>query len=253
MAPTASMTPPRHNQPSCLRLRTLARTGLIFVHIPKNAGTSVESALLEQRSCTESRSCKGHTWGRSPPLLHATSAEYQRACNATLFHSVPSAAILRRPLDRARSMYLYFSSGGNGSPDDLRKFASIRALHKAHGARLGFQEFVERLAQENESWTQEILFRPQSEFVLHGRIVDDAESAISVTWLLCTERLSNDWAALQRALPALRKIALPSKPQRASAPSTQRSPANSTRHADTSHPSHTRGGPLLYKRQSSVE
>ena len=99
------------------------------------------------------------------------------------------------------------------------KFASVRALHKAHGARLGFQAFVERLAQENESWTQEILFRPQSEFVLHGRIADDAESAISVTWLLCTERLSNDWEALQRALPALRKFALPSKPQRASAPS----------------------------------
>ena len=191
-----------------------------FVHIPKNAGTSVESALLEQRSCTESRPCKGRTWDRSPPLLHATSAEYQRACNATLFHSVPSAAILRRPLDRERSMYLYFSSGGNGSPDDLRKFASIRALctrrtvhawasksslnvlRKRTKAGLRKSSFGHKASLCCTVALQMMRNQPSQ---LHGYSAQSAYRMIG--------------KPLQRALPALRKFALPSKPQRASAPS----------------------------------
>ena len=220
--------------PACQRLRTLAEKGLIFVHIPKNAGTSIETALLDQRPCTKERPCgRGRAFGVDPPSIHSTSADYL-ACDAALFRSVASAAILRRPLDRTRSVYRYCLGGGKGGPSDAALCAPLRRVHRVHGARTGFEAFVDWLALQRGSARSAQtnrtrgaladIFRPQSDFVLREdslasrQRTELTQKAPLVTLLLCRESLQEDWAALRRLVPAMRNISLPSEHQRVSAP-----------------------------------
>lgn len=146
----------------------------IFIHIPKSAGTSVLKTL-------------GHKGGRD----HVEWRHYAGA-NERWFRHYHKFAILRDPLDRARSAYNYLLKGGNQSEGDL---ALKRHIDKHSSS---FDEFVQNVMtpgfiQEN------VLFKPQYLFVCN-------RDGIPVTdTLLRFDSLEQDWRALSARLdlPAL--------------------------------------------------
>lgn len=79
------------------------RRGLVLVHIPKNAGTSVEDALFGYR------------------VRHRTWHEISIACPQA-WQKLPKIAILRDPVDRFLSAYDYLKAGGRNETD--RRFAA---------------------------------------------------------------------------------------------------------------------------------
>ncbi|WP_120635835.1 sulfotransferase family 2 domain-containing protein [Ruegeria sp. EL01] len=121
--------------------------GLILIHIPKNAGTSVENALFGYR-------VRHRTW-------HEVKSECPRA-----WRQLPKIAILRDPVDRFLSAYDYLKSGGRNAQD--RQFGS-----RMIGAK-PVDDFLNRL------WTQKAFrkttmrffhFRPQTDYVSDGETV----------------------------------------------------------------------------------
>ncbi len=78
--------------------RAYRKNKTIFIHIPKNGGTSVLSAL-------------GVKAGD-----HCTFNQYQQA-NPTRYKRYFSFAIIRDPEDRFLSAYSYLKNGGNGTSD----------------------------------------------------------------------------------------------------------------------------------------
>jgi hypothetical protein len=72
----------------------------IFIHIPKNAGTSVLNFLGDKGTERD----------------HLNYLVYRKA-NSRLFNSYFKFSIVRNPLDRAYSIYNYLLDGGNGNAD----------------------------------------------------------------------------------------------------------------------------------------
>jgi len=127
--------------------RAYRERGVIFIHIPKNAGTAVSDAL----------------YGRS--FTHF-SASFLRTADPAFFSSVPSVALLRDPVERAISAYRHIRQGGG---------AEIR-LHPRSRAELGpiqsFDDFLDYLAaQRHALGKREFVLRPQCFFVCdrHGK------------------------------------------------------------------------------------
>lgn len=82
---------------------------LIFIHITKTGGTSVEDALFApvgQRSALE------HLWGEPNPvqaggLQHLTARQVRAAVGDIVFESCFRFAFVRHPVERVVSMYRY--------------------------------------------------------------------------------------------------------------------------------------------------
>jgi len=111
---------------------------VIFIHVPKSAGTSVAQAL----------------YGRS--VTHHT-ADFFRECNPKKFDEYFSFAIVRNPLDRLVSAYEYAKSGGtsrvpisNPEKYQVREFST-------------FKKFVMEWLPTQKKL--DFVFRPQYEFV----------------------------------------------------------------------------------------
>jgi hypothetical protein len=75
------------------------RNKLIFIHIPKAAGTSVLRGITS-----------------FPIRDHLTYYEYLIA-NKRRFDKYFKLSVVRNPYDRLESLYFYFKKGGNGSKD----------------------------------------------------------------------------------------------------------------------------------------
>lgn len=123
------------------------KRGLILIHIPKNAGTSVEDALFGYR------------------VRHRTWNEIKSECPRA-WQQLPKIAILRDPVDRFLSAYDYLKSGGRNAQD--RQFGS---------RMIGTQPVDDFL---NRLWTQKAFrkttmrffhFRPQSDYICDGDTV----------------------------------------------------------------------------------
>jgi hypothetical protein len=111
------------------RFRTV---GAVFVHIPKNAGTSIEFIL----------------GAKVPQSQHFTAYELRTRC-PELYKSLPSFAIVRDPILRAKSAYNYLASGGNGGPMDSRWMSVFQTECPT------FDSFVSKKllpAFENNAW-----------------------------------------------------------------------------------------------------
>ncbi len=76
------------------------RRGLILIHIPKNAGTSVEEALFGYR------------------VRHRTWREVQATCPRA-WRDLPKIAVIRDPVDRFLSAFDYLKSGGRNEHDRM--------------------------------------------------------------------------------------------------------------------------------------
>jgi hypothetical protein len=108
----------------------------IFVHIPKNAGTSVLTVFND-------------TSGRK----HAKWYDFYRASNG-FFNHYHKFAIVREPLHRLYSSYQYAVSGGNQGDEDL-------AIQQSIGGQCdSFEGFVNNVLDADFIMLQ-LLFQPQ--------------------------------------------------------------------------------------------
>lgn len=114
--------------------------GLIFVHVPRAAGTSIARALYGQ-ACT-----------------HHHSMRYYRALDPEFCAHAPSFAVLRDPLDRFASAFFFVRAGGTG---DCR-LARVFAAQTAHIRGVDdYLDFLEARTDLDLDFTM----RPQSWFV----------------------------------------------------------------------------------------
>lgn len=121
--------------------------GLILVHIPKNAGTSVEDAIFGYR------------------VRHRTWREIREACPHA-WSSLPKIAIVRDPVDRFLSAFDYLKSGGRNEAD--RRFA--RRMIGDWSLEVLLNELVEN-ARFRRDAMRYFHFQTQSDFVCDGDTV----------------------------------------------------------------------------------
>lgn len=118
------------------------KSGIIFVHIPKNAGSSIVRALYGE------------------PILH-NSAQYYRAVNGKTWSELPSCAILRDPTERFISAYNYLRYDSRRTHD--REFGdTILARYEDAQDCANAMVADPAIRQEIMRWSH---FRPQSEFI----------------------------------------------------------------------------------------
>lgn len=132
----------------------------IFIHIPRNAGTSILSML-------------GDTGGRS----HRSFMDYQMS-NSERFKNYFKFAIVRNPYDRIVSVYEYLKNGGNKSHDLY--FSEI--IEKENGS---FDWFVNEFIDEYRIH-EVLLLKPQYLFLY------DYKNELQVDYIARFECLEKD-------------------------------------------------------------
>ncbi len=124
-------------------LEPFRRRGVVFVHIPRNGGTSIVRTL----------------YGRG--ITHFTAAFY-RALAPDFFAATPSFAILRDPVDRFLSAYSFLRARGGEVARLYPGWARV------YGDTIDdFDHFLERHARVRDSSRRlDYVFRSQADFVL---------------------------------------------------------------------------------------
>ena len=122
------------------RLRCIANAGVLFIHIPKNAGMSVCQAL----------------YGRQ--IKHSTIRYY--ATNAPrLLKRHRSFAIVRDPVSRFVSAYVYARSGG--TPEN-RVSLPFRARYRAFDS---YESALDEVESAKSIYALDHIFRPQHWYI----------------------------------------------------------------------------------------
>jgi hypothetical protein len=155
------------------RLARIREAGVLFIHIPKNAGTSVSRILYGEQ------------------LFHPTIRYYQRVAS-DMVRALPSFAIWRDPVDRFVSAYQFARAGG--APDN-RVSRAFRSQYMAFGGLDDALDYVER---SDSLYDVDHIFRPQFWYVADGA------GRIAVDNLCMIDDL--DRAVASDALPGLREI-----------------------------------------------
>ncbi|MEL6477563.1 MAG: hypothetical protein AAFR17_09560 [Pseudomonadota bacterium] len=126
----------------CRRRRARwAQAGVIFVHVPKAAGTSVSSLLY------------GRSLGHLPAVAIARHAP-------DLWAELPSFALVRTPVGRAYSAWQFARQGGTGA-------AGIGPQVQAAVAKApSFEAFVVEVLAQMDLSRADPVFRPQAGYVL---------------------------------------------------------------------------------------
>jgi hypothetical protein len=120
------------------------QAGAIFVHIPKNGGTSVNHAL----------------YGRF--MGHSTAADIQRWAPKT-FRKLPSVALSRNPWDRCLSAYRFARAGqGNDGLSDVGMTPNPVYQSKAFKS---FERFVLEWLPNVDLLKEDHVFHPQLRFI----------------------------------------------------------------------------------------
>ncbi len=134
----------------------------IFIHIPKNAGSSLMD-MFEDKS------------GR----WHVESDYYEKS-NYYFYRKYHKFAFTRDPLDRLFSAYKYVLRGGNNKHDDLELKRFVES--QSHD----FRSFVSNVLNEHFIM-QQPLFKPQYLYVYSNNL------KLNVDTLIKVEELSSQW------------------------------------------------------------
>jgi hypothetical protein len=156
------------------RLRRIRDAGVLFIHIPKNAGTSVSNILYGE------------------PVFHPTIRYYQRVAG-DLARELPSFAIWRHPVERFVSAYCYARTGG------ATRSPVARAFRKRYTAFQTLDDALDHVAESPSLYDVDHIFRPQFWYVADGA------GRIAVKNICMIDDL--DRAVAGDALPGLREIA----------------------------------------------
>jgi hypothetical protein len=134
----------------------------IFIHIPKNAGSSVGQLFQDDGS-----------------RKHARWYDFRRA-NAHFYNKYHKFCIVRDPVTRLYSAYCYILAGGNQSAEDMRLMEYVK--HKGQH----FDQFVLDVLNCDFLILQQ-LFTPQYTFIY------DQNLACQVDTILHYEHLTEEW------------------------------------------------------------
>lgn len=118
---------------------------VIFVHVPKAAGTSIHNSLF----------------GRLTGFGHSTAERYLSIYGPIDFFSTFRFTFVRNPYDRFVSSYEYLKQGGNNSNDLLFYEKYIKGFES-------FEDFVLNGFAKNVEIQNHIHFKRQSNFVYHN-------------------------------------------------------------------------------------
>lgn len=146
---------------------------MIFVHIPKNAGTYINDKLFP-----------GFEGDVTEVLAHH-SVRYLSLLDRKKYKAYPKVAIIRNPATRLESAFNYIKFD---SPFFGDKKFSLETLHGIDN----FDEFMRKL-QEDQSFRQKLKlahFRPQCEFII------SEEKALDADILICFERMKESFEYL---------------------------------------------------------
>lgn len=125
------------------RLDRIRDSRLLFIHVPKNAGTSICDRLYGAQ------------------MKHCSAIYYARVAPDVL--ALPSFAIIRDPVDRFLSAFRYARSGGT-------RHRTISAPFRKHyGAFHTIDDAIDHLAEARSPFDIDHVFRPQSWYVLDAR------------------------------------------------------------------------------------
>ena len=155
------------------RLRKIRDAGVLFVHIPKNAGISISTELYGE------------------PLFHPTIRYYKRVA-ADIVRDMPSFAVWRDPVERFVSAYRF---GRNGGAPGARL---ARAFRPVYGAFQSLEDALDHVEQAPSLYQTDHIFRPQFWYVA------DAAGRIAVDQLCLIEDL--DALIEASRLPGMAKI-----------------------------------------------
>lgn len=123
------------------------RAGIVFIHVPKSAGTSISLMLYGSF------------------LGHLTVGDIMKYGSEAV-RSLPRFAIVRNPWDRLVSAWRFARGGGakgNGGGAGISQAWRYEAESFAT-----FERFVEEWLVEQDLASIDPVFRPQTPFVLHG-------------------------------------------------------------------------------------
>ena len=143
---------------------------LIFIHIPKNAGISIEEALFNKKI--------GHK-----SILQFESHD-KKKCNKYFKFTV-----VRNPYDRLVSAFYFLKKGGRNPVDKAWAENNLKGIE-------GFNEFVFKLT--NKKFAKKILnhqhFRPQYKYLVNSK------GNINIDFIMKFETLSSDFEQLIQQL-----------------------------------------------------
>ena len=145
------------------RLEKFNKYNMIFIHIPKAAGTAVNQGLF----------------GRLAGLGHVSCQKYLQIYGSAAFYSMFKFTFTRNPYDRFVSAYEYLKNGGNNSHDLLFKQEVIDQYED-------FNDFVLNGFALRADIQNRIHFRKQVDFLLIG-------NRIAVDFLGRHENIQKDY------------------------------------------------------------
>jgi len=130
--------------------RRYEHAGIVFIHVPKCAGTSVSHAL----------------YGQS--LGHRTAQEL-RSFSPDRFDRLYSFAVIRDPLERAHSAYIYLRRGGTKTG-----WAAPRPEYQEDSFST-FERFATEWLLGRDASDLDYVLQPQSRYVTdeHGKVIVD--------------------------------------------------------------------------------
>ena len=155
------------------RLTRIREAGVLFIHIPKNAGMSVSSALYGEQ------------------VFHPSIRYYQRVA-PDIVRNLPSFAVWRHPVERFISGLKYAQAGGGTDAVVSRAFRSQYAKLKTVDDALNHIEAMPSFFDLDH------IFRPQFWYIA------DTAGRIAVDQVCMIEDLPV--AAVNNSLPGLDKI-----------------------------------------------
>lgn len=147
--------------------RFMHKHQLIFIHIPKNAGTSILN-------------CLGDSGGRK----HAKWYDFYES-NSFKYAKYKKVAIIREPMSRLYSAYSYILAGGNQHSDDL----ALKELVTTKSTC--FDSFILNVLDE-DFIIHQLLFQPQYLYVF------DRQLNCVLDTMLRFENLALDWKAFAK-------------------------------------------------------